>query len=1079
MCLHLVKNYNNLFLLWFITLVWFLSACTPTQEKNQPPSAQELRARWHNNQGVVYMDQHNYTRGREAFQRAVELDPHYADAHTNLGISHYSLGQYDSAAVALQSALREDADHLRTHYVLGLIYNVQGQENEKALKSFQKVVQGDANDPLVHYYLGQIQAKLGRTEEALSEFRHTIRLDPYNVSGHYAMANLLRKSGRPEAARAALLEFTRLNQAGYEGISQSYQGQGKYAEATADISYADAADTEVRTQLSFAAAPTPPTTTPRLATLVDFDRDGDLDLFTGDTQLRLWRGDQGTFASAETIDLPKSAAARHALFGDWDNDGDPDLVLSGPQTLLATNNDGALKVATLLSIDAHEAVFADTDHDGDLDLLLLGNSGCRLLSNDGAGAFVDITEQAQLTGTTAAHQALFSDFDNDRDIDFLVRSQDGLQLFTNNRDGTFADIATDLQLAAVSAVGIAVEDFNQDSYMDISSVSADGVLTLYTNGKGRALAPRTLPDAAASTRGLQAADFDNDGDFDLLTFGVQGIQLFTHFKNAFERENQDLGDDVSRVLIADFNGDGTEDIWADGHLWHNATSGNHWIEIVVQGLNSNPEGIGTKIEVKTTQHQQKREVRGGGSDSRILRFGLGRQDSVEFIRLLWPGGVRQSELATAADQRLQLTELNRKGTSCPILYAWDGEQFRFVTDILGGGIIGYLIEPGQYYTPDTDEYVPLDVLAPKDGKYVLQITNQLEEIIYLDAVSLVAVDHPVGTTVYPNERLLSAPPYPEFDLYPLENLRPLHAVTDHRGTDVSAQLRSVDDEWYEGFGHTRIHGYAQDHSLTLDLGDLDAMPHPVLLAYGWVDYAHSSSNWAAAQSQLDLYPPRLEVADGHGGWQLVTTDMGCPAGLPKHMLFDLQGIFPTPDYRLRITTNTPLYWDQFLVGNRAALDPQFRRLPVQTADLHWRGYPAHTAVKGTFAFRYHYDRLQDEQDWGTHSGAFTRLGKVTELLHEVDDRYVIMFHGDELTIEFPAADLPPPAPGHLRRFMLYADGFGKDMDYHSAHSLEVGPLPFHAMSSYPYPANEHYPQSEAHLDYLLQYNTRLIKGFYE
>ena len=128
--------------------------------------------------------------------------------------------------------------------------------------------------------------------------------------------------------------------------------------------------------------------------------------------------------------------------------------------------------------------------------------------------------------------------------------------------------------------------------------------------------------------------------------------------------------------------------------------------------------------------------------------------------------MRQTELATPARRRLELTELDRKGTSCPILYAWDGAQFRFVTDILGGAIIGYLTAPGHYNTPDTDEYVALDKIAPRDGRYVLKIANQLEEIIYLDALHLVAVDHPADVRVFPNERLRAAPPYPDFRLTP-------------------------------------------------------------------------------------------------------------------------------------------------------------------------------------------------------------------------------------------------------------------------------------------------------------------------
>ena len=58
------------------------------------------QARWHNNQGVVYMDQHNYVRGREHFEEAARLAPGYATARANLGIALYSLGKYDSARVA-------------------------------------------------------------------------------------------------------------------------------------------------------------------------------------------------------------------------------------------------------------------------------------------------------------------------------------------------------------------------------------------------------------------------------------------------------------------------------------------------------------------------------------------------------------------------------------------------------------------------------------------------------------------------------------------------------------------------------------------------------------------------------------------------------------------------------------------------------------------------------------------------------------------------------------------------------------------------------------------------------------------
>ena len=61
-----------------------------------------------------------------------------------------------------------------------------------------------------------------------------------------------------------------------------------------------------------------------------------------------------------------------------------------------------------------------------------------------------------------------------------------------------------------------------------------------------------------------------------------------------------------------------------------------------------------------------------------------------------------------------------------------------------------------------------------------------------------------------------------------------------------------------------------------------------------------------------------------------------------------------------------------------------------------------------------------------------------------------------------------------RTFLLYADGFSKEMDINSASPHTVAPLPFHGMTAYPYGAAEHYPRTPAHLAYLERYNTRAV-----
>jgi len=1060
-----------------------------------------LRARWHNNQGVVYMDQHNYTKGFEQFSTAVTLDHQYATGFANLGIAYYSLGKYDSAAVSLQRALQLDPDNLHALYTSGLIYHAQGREEgyPKALDAFQRVAAADADDPLVRYYLGRTLAKLRRHEEAITEFRHAINLDPYNVSAYYNLSNQLRTLKRMDEWKATLSTFNELSRSGHEAVSASYQGQGPYGEALIDDSVGSHHDQSrplafVSTRLGLQAG--------RggidVITGVDVDADGLSDLLIGgrDGSLQLFDNNDGlAFSLSVDWSLPpvtELGRLHDLVIGDYDDDGDDDLVLSSEtQTALALGQEAGFSPAlTPVSGPSTRAVFGDPDHDGDLDLLLMSAGDKRLLLNDGVGTFADHSHASGLSAGPGS-EAIFADFDNDRDVDFLTLGSgraDGraIELYTNNRDGTFSEVAGRKGLDLPGATDIAVGDFNDDTFMDVVTLNGSEAPALFANQHGRSFVHGEIAAQAPGFQGVRAADFDNDGDLDLVVFGSAGLRILSHVGEEFVDNVETLAGSgpVEHLLVRDFDADGRIDLLTGTGetvtAHHNRTEAGHWVAVALQGLNSNPNGFGTKVEVKTAHGRQKRELRGGSRDAGMLTFGLAEADSVEFVRILWPSGVRQTELATGGDQLLSLTELNRKGTSCPILYAWDGTQFRFVSDFLGGGIIGYLLAPGEFYTPDHDEYLPVGPISPLRGRYTFQVANQLEEIIYLDAAALVAVDHPPGMSIFADERLLSEPPYPEFGVFAVDRLHAPHHARDHHGRDITRQLLEVDDDWYDDFELTPIHGYAEPYSLVLEMGDLSAVASPILVANGWVDYAHSSSNWAAAQQGRQLTPPSLEVGDGNGGWRLVAADMGTPAGLPKYMTFDLKDQFTPGDYRLRISTNAAIYWDQIAVGSSTQTEQmKIHRRSFDAADLHWRGYPEHTPIKDTFAFRYHYDRLNPYTDWGTHGGAFTRFGDVGQLLDEVDDRFVIMFHGDELTLEVPQAVFPALAAGAQRSFLLYADGFGKDMDYHSAHSLTVGPLPFHGMSGYPYPETEAYPGDAGHEAYRLEYNTRQIRGYYE
>jgi hypothetical protein len=150
------------------------------------------------------------------------------------------------------------------------------------------------------------------------------------------------------------------------------------------------------------------------------------------------------------------------------------------------------------------------------------------------------------------------------------------------------------------------------------------------------------------------------------------------------------------------------------------------------------------------------------------------------------------------------------------------------------------------------------------------------------------------------------------------------------------------------------------------------------------------------------------------------------------------------------------------------------RLDPGRAELRWRGFSAEVSPDGREPFIYDYDRVSPTSLWKTVPGRYTREGDVKELLLAADDRFVISRPGDEIAVSFDATRLPRLPAGWRRTFLLYADGFSKEMDINSASPDAVMPLPFHGMKRYPYSAPESYPMTRARRDYIRRFNTRVV-----
>lgn len=224
-------------------------------------------------------------------------------------------------------------------------------------------------------------------------------------------------------------------------------------------------------------------------------------------------------------------------------------------------------------------------------------------------------------------------------------------------------------------------------------------------------------------------------------------------------------------------------------------------------------------------------------------------------------------------------------------------------------------------------------------------------------------------------------------------------------------------------------------------------------------------------------PPELQVINAQGEWQTVIPDIGYPMGKDKMVVANLTGKFLTAtDRRVRIRTNMQVYWDEiFFSAGLSGAPIKMHDLTMATANLAFRGYSSMYRKGGPFGPHwFDYYAVSGGEKWRDLTGYYTRYGDVLPLLKKADDEYIIACGGDEISMTFDAAQLPPLARGWRRDFLIYSEGWVKDGDLNTAYGQSVAPLPFHAMPAYPYGPGVVYPTDAAHRQYQKQYNTRLV-----
>jgi len=146
----------------------------------------------------------------------------------------------------------------------------------------------------------------------------------------------------------------------------------------------------------------------------------------------------------------------------------------------------------------------------------------------------------------------------------------------------------------------------------------------------------------------------------------------------------------------------------------------------------------------------------------------------------------------------------------------------------------------EFYRHDEYVQIPGESLVPKNGKYLIHITEELREVSYLDAFKLIAVDHPKDVDIFTNDKF-KGPPFPEFRLFGVKDrIYPVKAQ-DHQGNDVLPQLTAKDQTYPDGFDRD-FTGVAEKHYLELDFGNAVQNGQAVMVLSGWVDWADGSTS---------------------------------------------------------------------------------------------------------------------------------------------------------------------------------------------------------------------------------------------
>jgi len=1066
----------------------------------------EEAAAWAN-LGVYAMRQGNFDLAADRIAQAVELKPENADLLYLAGLIESRRGNTEQAITYLRNGVEAAPDHLRIRYAL-----LEELERED----------DTANAEEVNRLLDQILERAPDNRLALIEgLRLAVKEGDLDEAGQY-FTELYNQMTDPDDQQEEQFNTvqTLINDGDQSGLALEVSFLRSSIEPTPQFQ-ADASELRLPpTDIGFLITEFLELPKPRVAAA-----EPDLDMAFEETPLELpvpgavWvKGVtlvedlppfpiavyEGNIWIDDSTSLPfpgstdETLPVQSVIEIDYNYDFLNDLAAAGDNgfRLYRLNDDQTFTDVTQdigLNSDITDGSYNgawtfDIEMDGDLDILLSRiNDTPILLRNNGDDTFDD---QSFFSDFKELKQILWADMNGDGAPEAVLLGSDGeLKSYSNLRGGSF-DSPENIASGVLQA---AVADLNADGNFEILAFLQNGEYTMFeydvssSDWSSTVLFSSELDISDDGVFSLYTTDIDNNGSIDILLSGEEGTELLLGNEN-HDFEKHPLSRSGDKIVnVFDVEGDESLDLLGltdenDAFYLKNIGTKNYFARSIRARASGgegdqriNSFGIGGEMEIRSGLLYQKQLI-----TSPIVHFGLGEYEEAEMLRIIWPNGSVQAEFAELGMGATIFNEQILKG-SCPWLFTNDGEEIKFITDALWRSPLGLRINAqqtaGVIQTYDRVK-IPGDQLKPVNGVYDVRITAELWETHFFDYAGLYAVDHPEGTEVFIDERFVF--PAPDLSTRIVTTPTPVSAVTDQNGSDLTETVSEKDEQYIAPFEKTRFQGLTKEHSIDIMLNSSgDHQKDNMLILSGWLRPTDSSINLALSQGSVDA--PRglkVEVSSGEKDWTVLHENYGFPAGKLKTILLDLEGAFSSPDNRkVRLTTTTEIYWDSILQAEKLS-DDLITEIPLEPVkqELRFRGFSEWYRVNPVSPMLPDYSNISSTaQRWRDLEGYHTRFGDVSELLSEIDDRYVIMNAGDEMLYEFETPG--PLAENKKRSFVFVSDGWVKDGDYNTEASATVLPLPFHGQADYEYKATGTLfddPVYQRHAEDWIHYHTRYI-----